>query len=282
MVGVAAAEPSPCALEAGGTRTVVRVLDGETIALDDGAEVRLIGALSPRATDAAAEFAAWPLAAVAQGELERLVLGKSVELGFAGRRTDRHGRLLAHVFVIAAESRIWVQGHMLKAGLARAYSLPENTACMDEISSHEQLSRESRAGLWADAAYRIRSADDVFELLRFRSTYQIVEGRVLNVADVRGRIFLNFGADWRRDFTVSIHGPARRLTSGLGLEPKSLEGRAVRVRGWIDRRGGPFVGVHHPHQIEALEAGRAAAPAEPSLSAPRSRSRARARAASAP
>ena len=42
-------------LEAGPTRSVARVLDGETVALDDGTELRLIGALAPRAIDAAAE-----------------------------------------------------------------------------------------------------------------------------------------------------------------------------------------------------------------------------------
>src|SRR5262245_17214436 len=50
-------------LEPGPARTVTRVLDGETVALDDGTELRLIGALAPRAVDADAE--AWPAEAAA-------------------------------------------------------------------------------------------------------------------------------------------------------------------------------------------------------------------------
>ena len=42
-------------LETGPMRTVARVIDGETVALDDGTELRLIGALTPRALDAGAE-----------------------------------------------------------------------------------------------------------------------------------------------------------------------------------------------------------------------------------
>ena len=51
---------APCTLEPGPVRTVARVLDGETLILDDGKAVRLIGALAPRAHDAGAAAGAWP------------------------------------------------------------------------------------------------------------------------------------------------------------------------------------------------------------------------------
>ena len=40
-----------CTLQAGPTRSVVRVIDSETVLLDDQQEVRLIGALAPRSPD---------------------------------------------------------------------------------------------------------------------------------------------------------------------------------------------------------------------------------------
>ncbi len=46
-------EPA-CELHAGPTRAVVRVIDAETVLLDDGREVRLIGALAPRSPDMSA------------------------------------------------------------------------------------------------------------------------------------------------------------------------------------------------------------------------------------
>ena len=49
-----------CELEPGPVRTVARVLDAETLQLDDGGEVRIIGALAPRARDAAAVPGEWP------------------------------------------------------------------------------------------------------------------------------------------------------------------------------------------------------------------------------
>lgn len=268
----ARAEGSTCGLEAGPIRTAVRVTDGETFVLDDGAEVRLVGAMSPRASDAAAEHASWPLEDQSRRELEAMILGKPAALAFAGRRSDRYGRLLAQVFVAGEGNPRWVQGHMLSHGMARAYSMPESTACMDELLSQERIAREARIGLWSEAVYQIRSGERVKELLRLRSTYQIVEGRVGSTSERRGRIFVNFGQDWRQDFTASLNAAAAKLSATSGLKAQELVGRRVRIRGWIERRGGPYVEVHDPHQIELLPAG-SEAPREPKLPQPILRSR---------
>jgi hypothetical protein len=53
--------PSCDDLLPGATHTVTRVIDGETVALDDGSQLRLVGALAPRAIDVGAESGAWPL-----------------------------------------------------------------------------------------------------------------------------------------------------------------------------------------------------------------------------
>ena len=252
LASPAAAEMPNCELESGPARAVAKVIDAETLALDDGSEVQLIGALPPRAFDGGAEEGMWPLETAAKAELERLALGKSVELGFSGRRTDRYGRLLAHVFVRDDGHRFWLQGAMLQAGHARAYALPGNTACLAELVSAEAAAREARAGLWGHASYVIRSADRHRELLRFRSTYQLVEGRVMTASDVRRQIYLNFGTNWREDFTVTVRPRHRRAFDDAQFDFKALEGRRIRVRGWIERRGGPLIELYHPAQIEIL------------------------------
>jgi endonuclease YncB( thermonuclease family) len=250
-----AADLPECRLEATMVRTAVKVIDGETLVLDDGGEVRLVGAMSPRASDVAAEHAILPLEGRAKSELEALVLGKSVALAFDGRRSDRYGRLLAQAFVGAEPQQVWVQGHMLKRGLARVTSMPGSVACLDALSAHERVAREAGVGLWSETVYQIRSADSTAELLRYRSSYQIVEGRVVSASERSGRIFLNFGQDWREDFTAGLDAAAARLVANSGLDVMGLGGQRVRVRGWIERRGGPYVAVRHPHQIELLPEG---------------------------
>ncbi len=83
-------------------------------------------------------------------------------------------------------------------------------------------------GLWAHPFYSIRVPG---EAGRFIDTFQIVEGIVLDAARVKGRIYLNFGADWCTDFTVSLSAKARRLFEKAGLDFLALKGRRVCARG---------------------------------------------------
>jgi micrococcal nuclease len=251
---VAAEVGTTCAgLEPGPTRTVTRILDGETVALDDGTELRLIGALAPRAIDADAETGAWPAEAAAMEALRALVVGKSIELRFGGGRTDRYGRLQAQAFLIEGDGRRWVQGVLLQQGSARAYALGGGRGCSAELLSAERPAREARLGLWADAAYQLRAADKPSELLRYRATFQIVEGAIVRVGLTRGRIYLNFDRNWRRGFSASLRRDDASLLGSYAGNPKTLEGRSVRVRGWIGQRGrAPVIDVSAAGAIELL------------------------------
>jgi endonuclease YncB( thermonuclease family) len=248
-------EPTvPCAgLEAGSVHTVTRILDGETVALDDGTELRLIGALAPRAIDADAEGGAWPAQAAATEAVRALALGKSIELRVAGERTDRYGRQQAHAFLVEGAARRWVQGELVARGFARAYVLAGTRACGSELLAAERTAREAGAGLWADAAYRVRSADQPAELMRLRATFQVVEGRIVRVAQVRETIYLNFDHDWRRGFSVSLRRDDSTVLGTYASNPKGLEGRDVRMHGWVQaREGAPTIDLSAGGLIEIL------------------------------
>ncbi len=66
-------------------------------------------------------------------------------------------------------------------------------------------------------------------------------------------IYVNFGRRWTRDFTVTILRRLGKAFTTAGVEPKKLEGRRIRVRGWIEQRGGPIITAETPEQIEVLE-----------------------------
>jgi micrococcal nuclease len=265
--GLARADMAPCALEPGPIRAVVAVLDGETLKLDDGAELRLIGALSPRAPDTAqtggGDSTFWEPELAAKAALEKLVLGRSIELAYLGRRTDRYGRLLAHAFVTPDQphgqhdaqqepDRIWVQAHMLGLGHARAYTLPSSTGCAAQMLAHEAVARDGRAGLWSHAAYQVRDATKPRDLARWRSSFQVVEGTVVRVVETRGATLLTFGNDGTGDFVVVLKSSERRDMKGALAAVNELAGKRVRVRGWIERRTGPAIEIHHPAQIEVV------------------------------
>jgi endonuclease YncB( thermonuclease family) len=252
-----------CTLQAGPTRAVVRVIDAETVLLDDNEEVRLIGALAPRSPDLSPGAEAWPPEEQAAAALRDLVLGRSVELAYSGRRFDRYGRRLAHLFLDRDGEHIWVQGRLLSSGHARAYGLPGSFACMRELKAHERVAREAKAGLWSNAAYAVRPALRATQLMRRRNTYEIVAGRVVRVVSTKSRTYLNFGSDWRRDFTAGIGARLVRANPEWGRKLAALEGRRVEVRGWIEYRNGPYIDIEDPSQIDAVEEGPRPPPSAP-------------------
>jgi endonuclease YncB( thermonuclease family) len=234
------------------TATVAAVLDGETLKLSDGKIVKLIGAKAPIAPLGWRGDDPWPFVEEAKQALESLASNKAVELRFGGNRTDRHGYLLAQVYVVAGESRLWLQDALVASGLARVYSLADNRACTSELLAREEEARGKRLGLWSSSVYRIEDARDLKRLDRLIHSYQLVEGTVLNVGKGSGRVYLNFSQDWRGDFTISIERKDVAAFASAGLDPMALAGKRLRVRGWLAWRNGPMIEATHPEQIELL------------------------------
>jgi endonuclease YncB( thermonuclease family) len=248
------AAPTCAGLSPGPTRTVIRIIDGETVGLDDHSELRLIGALAPRAIDVGAEPRSWPPETVTREALQKLLLNRAVELKFGGEPRDRYGRLQAHAFVVAGDDRRWVQGYLLAHGLARAYALAGNRACTQELLVVEREAREARRGLWAVAAYHVRQARKPSELQAYRSTFQVIEGRVVRVSPVRGVIYLDFSRKWRRGFSASLRrGDTAALLGSAAADPKALQGRRVRVRGWIEGGIRPAMDLSTAGLLEVLD-----------------------------
>ncbi len=230
--------------------TVTEVTDGDTVILDTGMTVRLIGTQAPKLPLGREGYPTWPLADEAKAELEALVLGKPVQLRYGGARVDRYGRALGQLFV--ADTGVWAQGEMVGRGLARVYSFPDNRKCLAELFAAEAKARAMGLGIWSDPYYSVRRADRPADLLDHVGQYELVEGRVFVAEDVGGRIYLNFGRLFREDFTVVIERSSLDLFTRSGIDPLMLEGALVRVRGWVDDRDGPRIEVTHPEQIEVL------------------------------
>jgi endonuclease YncB( thermonuclease family) len=232
---------------------VTSVTDGDTVILDNGLTVRLIGTQAPKLPLGREDFPPWPKAEEAKARLAAIALGKSVEIRHGGETRDRYDRVLGQMFV-TAEPELWVQRQMVAEGLARVYSFPDNRACLAELMAAETSARTMKLGIWADPYYTVRRADRPEAIVERVGQYELVEGRVLLAEKAGGRVFLNFGRHWKQDFTAVIDGRAQRLFADFGLDPLMLEGALVRVRGWVDDRDGPRIEVTHPEQIEVLAA----------------------------
>jgi endonuclease YncB( thermonuclease family) len=231
------------------TGKVASVVDGRTLVLDDGREVRL----------AAIEVAppSEPAGAAAKSALEALTAGETVELRAAGpeptAETDRYGRLFGHVYVTKDKTERWAAAELIGRGHARVPARVGERACATALLARERAARASNLGLWADPYYVVRPADDAAAVAAERGRFAIVEGKVLSVRESGPTIYVNFGRRWTQDFTVTIAKRNESAFTRAGLEPKRLQGLRVRVRGYVEQRGGPWVEATRPEQIELAE-----------------------------
>jgi endonuclease YncB( thermonuclease family) len=102
VCSASAQDATACKLTALGTATVAAVLDGGTLMLDDGRELRLAGV---------------EIAAGSRDALQALVAGRPLRLERLGPEQDRYGRLVA--FAFAGDSGQSLQSALLEQGRAR-------------------------------------------------------------------------------------------------------------------------------------------------------------------
>jgi len=242
----AGAAELPPVLDDGGTARVAEVIDGDTVHLADGRSVRLVGIQAPELNPVQPDVQPEPYARRARRALAELAAGERVRVGYGGRRRDRHGRYLAHLY---RADGTWLQGALVRDGAARVYSFADNTALVDRLLRLERDARRAGRGLWALSRYRVRSRAGAHEAV---DSWQIVQARVRRGEVVDGRVYLNFGQDWRSDFTVTIPPERRERLAAAGLTADRLQGRRIRVRGWIESYNGPQIEVTHPQQIEVI------------------------------
>jgi len=241
----------PAGLVAGGQARVASLVDGDTLTLDDGRIVRLVGIQAPKLPLDRPGFEPWPLADAAKAALAELAVGQAVKLYYGGARLDRHGRLLAH---LVRRDGVWLQAAMLERGLARVYSFADNRVGVAAMLAAESQARTAGRGIWSDAFYAVREpavlaahpeADE--------NSFQIVRGRVLDTGEARGKLYVNFGGRWKTDFTLEVPARVRRqFADDARLDPARLAGALIEVRGWIVERNGPMISISHPEQIVFL------------------------------
>ena len=242
----------------GETGKAARVISGNSLVLEDGLRIALAGIQTPKNAWPDKGLKAWPLADEARAKLARLTRGKTLQLYYGGDTRDRYGRALAQVWTLDAQGErdIWLQRAMTKAGYARVYPWASHQQDTQKLYTAERAARAAKRGIWDDAKtndyYAVRRPDPN-PLAQYVDSVQIVEGIILSAADVRGTIYLNFGSDYKTDFTIAIAKKNRKAFTKQGLDPLTLTGARVRVRGYIELGNGPIIWLNAPQRLEVLD-----------------------------
>src|SRR5205807_7942008 len=188
----------------------------------------------------------------AAAALAALIGENEVTLKHLRPASDRYGRLVAEAFVTREGAEVAVGRALVAQGFARVAARSGDAGCRAELLATERVARGAKLGLWGDPRYESRRAENPAEVLAERGRFTLVEGKVVSVRESGATIYVNFGRRWTEDFTVTIAKRNERAFSAAGLEPRLLAGRRVRIRGYVEERGGPWVEAAVPEQIEVI------------------------------
>jgi len=229
---------------------ITRIEQNGVLVMTDGRALHLEGIRLPTVLDHDPQDAV----DAAFKELNALAKGKTLDAHAVYPKEDRYDRVRAQIF---APDGTWLQIEMLKRGLARVDISPDRGECYRELYDAEGQARRAKLGLWALPEYAVRTPETVGAHV---GTFQVVMGWVRGTAVKDGRVYLNFGPDWRTDFTVTIPPEDMKTFRRLGVNPLLYRDRLVRVRGIVQLYNGPEIAVGNPKQIEVLQWTRPAAP----------------------
>ena len=220
---------------------VKKVFDGDTILLSDDRVVRYIGIDAP---ESGGRKPVEYYGVNSKRLNEELTSGKVVRLEMDVERIDKYGRTLAYVYV----DDIFVNMRLVELGAAVARPYPTNLKYHKELARKMELARDEKRGLWANVDKWMVTAKDAGRHMGLSKT---VVGRILHSENKSFGVFLNFGDDFSKDFTVFISN--KNLTyfadSGIYNPASKYLGKVVEITGTIKEKNGPSIAVKHPGQI---------------------------------
>ncbi|WP_126452287.1 thermonuclease family protein [Sulfuriflexus mobilis] len=218
---------------------VSHVYDGDTVRLQSGDKVRLIGINTPEM--ARDERPAEPLARAARQALLKLLQQHEyqIDLRYGQQRRDRYGRLLAHAYTPQGES---LGTHLLNKGLASLIAIPPNVHDLSCYAEAEKMARSSRLGLWG-----LPNITDSSALSRHARGFKIVRGKVVRIGEGRQNLWLNLAGG------MALRIDKNDLHWFEPQNPRAFAGKTVIARGWLyARKGEQRMRVRHPYSLELM------------------------------
>lgn len=209
-------------------RTVISVVDGDTVVLDNGEVVKLIGISTPRAKHGKQEGEAF--GEQARNLTEDLLLGKKIEVGFdiaygpKGHR-DQYGRALIYVTVARGIEKSIANIELLKQGVGFYVPATEKDLIFGNIlKDAESDARKRKIGIWSSID---KSPVEIAEAEG--KTFQ--ETASLNLTFIRPTtpILEGPGVSFNSTTTVATNNPSTN-TSISSPKPTAMDMEDLRKR----------------------------------------------------
>lgn len=122
---------------------VTRVIDGDTVEIEEGQKIRYIGIDTPETVHPDKDVQCFGKEASSKNT--EFVMGKSILLEKDVSEADKYGRLLRYVYV----GDVFVNDFLVREGYAKSSSFPPDVKHQDKFREAEQEARQNNRGLWA-------------------------------------------------------------------------------------------------------------------------------------
>lgn len=223
------------------TARVSFVADGDTVRLDTGEWVRLIGINTPeKGRNGRADE---PLSLAARDALQQLLAAQDMRIGLrlGTEQHDRHGRLLAHAFLADGSN---LSERLLADGLGFHIAVPPNLWGLECYQAAEYGARQQQRGIWKEVWYQPRDSQS---LPTNAQGFMRIRGKVTRLGHSRHAEWINLEGG------VALRLDNRDKPAFRDIKLGELLGKTITVRGWFYRKKGELrSSLRHPAAIESL------------------------------
>ncbi len=211
--------------------------DGDTIHTKNGSRIRLLNIDTPE-LNPTNNKPAEPFAKEAKDNLIKLV-GKSKKIYWItdNRKTDRYGRILAHVFNHRGELLSDLQ---LNAGLASVLVIPPNDRFWECLKAIEKEAIEYKKGVWSLDEYLPKSKNKA----KKNSDFQWIKGKITDSSQTKNNLWLVLD----NKLWVGIPNNRKRFFNAKLLNKKV--GEQLSLRGFVyESHGRLRIKLRHPAML---------------------------------
>ncbi len=213
-----------------------RVIDGDTLELQSGQVIRLLGINTPevqsryRDGEAGGEKAKeWLKETLSQPELF---------IEYDQQQRDKYDRALAHCFL--PDGR-YLNAMLIEQGLASLTLIPPNLRYSDKLIAAQNKAEQAEKGLWSLSDYQVKRLSELKTGKNYRG-WQRIKLKLKSIKYGKKTVFLEANTHFR----LAI----KKKDIAYFGDLKSYLNQTLEVRGWIHRQGKQFyMNVRHPSAI---------------------------------